>query len=106
MELANDAHPLMAAIEADDTNEALRLQVVAVAKSIIAELEAVITLGKKTGEFRQNLEPHRAAQFLFAAFEGGVMLAGLMREPSLFKEIKGDLEIIIQNWVEPTGAKQ
>jgi TetR/AcrR family transcriptional regulator, transcriptional repressor for nem operon len=92
---------LNAAIEADDTNEGLRLQVADVARSIISELESVIALGRQTGEFRQSLEPRRAAQLMFASFEGGVMLAGLMRDPNLFSEIKNDLETVIQSWLEP-----
>jgi TetR/AcrR family transcriptional regulator, transcriptional repressor for nem operon len=98
----NSGCPILnAAIEADDTNEALRLQVAGVAKSIMLELENVISLGRQTGEFREGLEPRRASQVIFAAFEGGVMLAGLMRDPNLFAEIKGDLKTIIQSWLEP-----
>ncbi len=36
---------------------------------------------------------------LFAAFEGGVMLAGVTRDPSLFREIKDDLAGLVDGWL-------
>ena len=90
---------LNAAIEADDTNEPLRQQVANVALEIIAELAAVIKNGQRLGQFRASIDPLRAARLLFATFEGGVMLAGLLRDPSLFAQIKNDLEDIIRSWV-------
>lgn len=97
---------LNAATEADDADDNMRERVANVVSIIIGELEAAIEEGRKSGEFRKELDPRRAAQFLFAAFEGGVMLAGVTRNPGMFSEIKSDLTAIIDRWLVSTGEPE
>jgi TetR/AcrR family transcriptional regulator, transcriptional repressor for nem operon len=92
---------LNAATETDDMHEPMRQRVAAVVSHILALLEGVIRDGRTAGEFSADVEPRRAAQLLFAAFEGGVMLAGVLRQPVLFSEIKNDLEALIASWAQP-----
>ena len=90
--------PLLNAAIAADTDEALRARVANVLRTIIALVAGVIGDGVRAGEFRRDLEPARAAQFLLAAFEGGVMLAGATREPGRFDAIRADLQNLIDGW--------
>jgi len=90
---------LNAATETDDLDDGLRERVAQVARRIIASVEAVIAEGVRSGEFRYGLDPRRSAQMLFAAFEGGVMLAGVTRDPSLFGEIKDDMVRLVDAWL-------
>ena len=90
---------LNAATETDDLDDALRDQVAAAARRIVALLEAVIAAGVQSGEFRPELNPRRAAMLVFAAFEGGVMLAGVTRDPLLFNELKEDLVGLVDGWL-------
>lgn len=95
---------LNAATEADDAYEAMRRRVADAALGIVAAVEACIADGVRSGEFRTGLEPGRAAQFLFAAFEGGVMLAGVTRDPRRFAEVKDDLLLMVDGWAaRPPG---
>jgi len=89
---------LNAATETDDVDEDFRRRVARVATQIIDELEAVIRAGILAGEFHSALDARRSAQFLFAAFEGGVMLAGIMRDPTVFAQLKSDLRALIDRW--------
>lgn len=89
---------LNAATEADDADEAMRQRVSAAALGILLAVRDCIADGVRSGEFRPGLDPARAAQFLFAAFEGGVMLAGVTREPRRFEEIKDDLLAVVDSW--------
>jgi len=94
---------LNAATEADDLDENLRGRVAGVACRIMAAVESVIAEGVRSGEFRPGLNPRRAAQLLFAAFEGGVMLAGVTRDAHLFVEIKDDLLHLVDGWLAAGG---
>lgn len=40
----------------------------------------------------------RAARFLLATFEGGVILAGLIQDPAGFAEIKENMMAVINGW--------
>ena len=96
---------LNAATEADDADEALRRRVADVALGIVAAVEACIADGVRSGEFRPGLDPGRAARFLFATFEGGVMLAGLTRDPAGFAAIKEDMTAVVDGWAaQPAEA--
>lgn len=95
---------LNAATETDDCDEGFRLRVAGVIDCIIRAIAAVIKEGVQTGEFRPDLQAERAARFLFAAFEGGVMLAGVTRDPVLFSQIKHDLVDMVETWRMQTGA--
>lgn len=95
---------LNAATEADDADEALRQRVAAAALGIITAVEACIADGVRSGEFRPGLDPCRAARFLFATFEGGVMLAGLTQDPARFEEVKEDMMAVINGWAAGAGA--
>lgn len=89
---------LNAATEADDQDDELRRRVAAVAWRIVALVEEVVAEGVQSGEFRPGLDPRRAAQMLFAAFEGGVMLAGVSRDPAVFAELNEDLLAVVEGW--------
>lgn len=89
---------LNAATEADDADDAMRQRVAAAALKIMAALEKCIADGVRSGEFCPGLDAARAAQFLFATFEGGVMLAGVTREPQRFTAVKDDLLAVINGW--------
>lgn len=94
-----------AATEADDADEAVRRRVADAALGIVAAVVACIADGVRSGEFRAGLEPGRAAQFLFAAFEGGVMLAGVTRAPRCFAEVKDDLLLMVDGWAARPPAE-
>jgi hypothetical protein len=79
---------------ADDADEVAR----AAALAVIALVEGCIADGVRAGEFRAGLDPARAARLLFAAFEGGVMLAGVTHGPHGFTAIKEDLMGIVEGW--------
>lgn len=95
---------LNAATEADDADEALRQRAAAAASSIVGAVEACIADGLRAGEFRPDLDPGRAARLLFATFEGGVMLAGLTRDPASFAGIKEDMMAMIDGWAVRRGT--
>ena len=90
---------LNAATETDDLDEVLRGRVAAAAGRIVTLLEAVIAEGVRSGEFRPSLDPRRAAWLVFAAFEGGVMLAGVTRDPAVFEGIMEDLVRLLDGWL-------
>ena len=89
---------LNAAIEIDDVDEAYRAEVVAVSAHIQDAIAGVIAQGVASGEFRCDLAPSAQARFLFAAFEGGVMLAGLHRDGTILHEVKANLATLISSW--------
>ena len=95
---------LNAATEVDDQSEVFRRLVLAAFNRLIDAIEAVIAGGVRSRELRSDIAPRRAARFLLATFEGGVMLSGVARDPSWFSDLRDDLRDVIQSWSAPGVA--
>ena len=68
--------------EVDDTDEAFSILTKSFIKEVIGEIELILTEGKKAGSFQANFDPKEEAVYLFASFEGAILLAKSLRKLS------------------------
>lgn len=68
--------------EVDDTDEAFSILTKSFIKEVIGEIELILTEGKKVGSFQANFDPKEEAVYLFASFEGAILLAKSLRKLS------------------------
>lgn len=68
--------------EVDDTDEAFSALTKSSIKEIIGEIELILAEGKKTGSLQAGFDPKEEAVYLFASFEGAILLAKSLRKLS------------------------
>ncbi|NET31687.1 MAG: TetR/AcrR family transcriptional regulator [Cyanothece sp. SIO1E1] len=68
--------------EVDDTDEAFSILTKSSIKEVIGEIELILTEGKKAGSLQANFDPKEEAVYLFASFEGAILLAKSLRKLS------------------------
>ncbi len=68
--------------EVDDTDEAFSLLTKSFIREIIGEIELILEEGKKAGSFQADFDPKEEAVYLFASFEGAILLAKSLKKLS------------------------
>ena len=72
---------LNTATEVDDTNEGFRQLTKSYVTEVLNLMELIFEEGKATGIFRSSLNSKKEAQYLFATFEGAILIGTLMKNP-------------------------
>lgn len=87
---------LNTATEVDDTNEALRLLAKSFVDEILAAIVEVLEEGKAMGLFKAGIDAKKEALYLFATFEGAIMLGQLHKSArplfEVFEQVRQYLE--------------
>ena len=87
---------LNTATEVDDTNEEFSQLAKSFAEEVLMNLEQILEEGKKNGFFQSTIEPRKEALFLFASFEGAILIGNLTKNIetifSVFERIRSFLE--------------
>ncbi|EHQ28228.1 TetR/AcrR family transcriptional regulator [Mucilaginibacter paludis] len=86
---------LNTAIEADDTNPALKERA---AKAVLRWKDSIAGLiqgGIDSGEFRSDADQNQVALSIIALIEGGIMIAKITDSPANFDEVLKTVEMII-----------
>ncbi|MFN7490662.1 MAG: TetR/AcrR family transcriptional regulator [Chryseotalea sp.] len=78
---------LNAAIEADDTNPALRKEAIRLLHHLHESLLEIFNNGIKQGELKPNMDKDHYATLIIANLEGGIMLSKLEGNPVAIKRI-------------------
>nr|WP_294791413.1 TetR/AcrR family transcriptional regulator [uncultured Mucilaginibacter sp.] len=86
---------LNTAVEADDTNEALKIKA---AQAILKWKKTIATLingGKAAGEFKVDIDPDETALAMIALIEGGVMISKVTNSSSNLQKVLHTVEFLI-----------
>lgn len=82
--------------EMDDTDETFSVLTKSFILEVIREIEQILVEGKTEGSFQNNFDPKEEATYLFASFEGAILLAKSLRKLSpvivVFGKIRDYLE--------------
>lgn len=78
---------LNTATEVDDTNKEFSLLAKSFAEEVLATLEEIMTKGKEQGLFQSSIEPRKEALFLFASFEGAILIGKLTKSIKALFEV-------------------
>ena len=87
---------LNTAIEVDDTDESLRLLAKSFVEEILAAIVAVLEEGKTAGLFKVGIDAKKEALYLFATFEGAIMLGKLSKSAKPLFEIFDQVELYLE----------
>lgn len=88
---------LNTAIEADDTNEALKHKALKAVQKWHRGIMNLIQGGINTGEFKHGIDQNQVALSIIALIEGGTMIAKITDKPSNMDEILKTVEMLINN---------
>ncbi|MEO1212005.1 MAG: TetR/AcrR family transcriptional regulator [Bacteroidota bacterium] len=88
---------LNTAIEVDDTDESFRELVKSFVDQILAEIVKVLELGKEEGIFNADIDSKKEALYLFATFEGAIMLGKLSKSAKPLFEIFDQVRLYLEN---------
>ncbi|MFD0751475.1 TetR/AcrR family transcriptional regulator [Mucilaginibacter calamicampi] len=86
---------LNTAVEADDTNEALKIKA---AQAILKWEKKIVTLingGKATGEFKADVNAGENALAIIALIEGGVMISKVTNSSNNLQKVLNTIELLI-----------
>jgi len=87
---------LNTATEVDDTDPVFREMAASYVKEVLTTLEKILTEGIKDGSLRPDLDSRKEALYLYASFEGAILLGKLLRSGSavfaVFDQIERYLE--------------
>lgn len=87
---------LNAAVEADDSNPALKRRVAKVLREWHAFVTRVVSQGRQQGELRASVHPAEFTTTLIAALEGAIMLSKLWNTNAPMREVRAQLEAKIR----------
>lgn len=87
---------LNTAIEVDDQDDAIRAIVSQYVNEMIAMIAEIINDGKAQGLIKKDIDELQQAQYLFASFQGAIMLIKLMRDLSVALNIYDNLETYLK----------
>ncbi|MEM8892398.1 MAG: TetR/AcrR family transcriptional regulator, partial [Bacteroidota bacterium] len=88
---------LNTAIEVDDTDESLRVLAKSFVEEILAAIVEVLEEGKEAGLFKSGIDSKKEALYLFATFEGAIMLGKLSKSAKPLFEIFDQVEFYLEN---------
>ncbi|MEO1652061.1 MAG: TetR/AcrR family transcriptional regulator [Bacteroidota bacterium] len=75
---------LNTSVEMDDTNEELRKLAKSFMKETLDFIEGILEEGKEKGFFRSNIDIQKEALYLYASFEGAILIGKVMRTAQSF----------------------
>jgi len=87
---------LNAAVEADDSNPALKRRVAKVLREWHSFVTRVVSQGQQRGELRSSVKPAEFTTALIAALEGAIMLSKLWSTTAPMREVRAQLEAKIR----------
>ncbi len=85
--------------EMDDTNEAFSTLTKSFIREIIGTIEQVLIDGKRGGSFQRYFDPKEEAMYLFASFEGAILLAKSLKKLSPVLIVFGKIREHLQDKV-------
>lgn len=87
---------LNTAIEVDDTDESMRKLAQSFVEEILAAIIEVLEEGKAAALFKPGLDAKKEALYLFATFEGAIMLGKLSKSAKPMFEIFDQVEMYLE----------
>lgn len=72
---------LNTSVEADDSFPFLKTRARAAQNEMLQSLVLIFQSGKKYGEFKENVQPQREAEMMYALIEGGIVMAKINDNP-------------------------
>ncbi len=87
---------LNTAIEVDDLDESIRVIVQQYVNDMTGIIAQIIKDGKTQGLIRQEVHEAQEAQYLFASFQGAIMLVKLMKDITIALNIYDNLEAYLK----------
>lgn len=90
---------LNSATEADDTDEEIRALAKELMDDAIETIRQILAAGIVQGDFKAHLNPQKEAYYLFATFEGAVMIGSLARKAQPMFDIFERLQMYLADRV-------
>lgn len=87
---------LNTATEADDTNEEIWRLAKSFVKELLIIIEDILEEGKNTGRFKPTINSKKEALYLFATFEGAVLMGTLIKSRNVIFDIFDQLTIYLE----------
>ena len=85
--------------EVDDTNEEFRLLAKSFVKEILTTIQNILEEGRRTGFFKKSINSRKEALYLFATFEGAILIGKLTKSAKpifdIFETLRTYLEELI-----------
>ena len=78
---------LNTSVEADDSFPFLKTRARAAQNEMLESLVRIFQTGKKYGEFKENIQPQREAEMMYALIEGGIVMAKINDNPTILHRI-------------------
>jgi len=78
---------LNTSVEADDSFPFLKTRARAAQNEMLESLVKIFQSGKKHGEFKETIQPHREAEMMYALIEGGIVMAKINDNPTILHRI-------------------
>jgi AcrR family transcriptional regulator len=91
---------LNTAIDADDAYPFLKKRAKKALNEMLTGLQKIIELGISTGELKEEVNPRKIAEIIFAQIEGGIMMAKVSDDVKLLNNILDSLKIYIETQVK------
>ena len=85
--------------EVDDTNKAFSELAKSFVNEILETVEHILEEGKSTGNFKFTVEPKRDALFLYASFQGAILIGNLSKDLKPFLDIFNRVLIFLEESV-------
>jgi AcrR family transcriptional regulator len=78
---------LNTSVEADDSFPFLKTRARAAQNEMLNSLVQIFQSGKKNGEFKENIQPQREAEMMYALIEGAIVMAKINDNPTILHRI-------------------
>ena len=78
---------LNTSVEADDSFPFLKKRACEAQNEMLGSLVRIFQTGKKSGEFRNNIQPQREGEMMYALIEGGIVMAKINDNPTILHRI-------------------
>ena len=88
---------LNTSVEADDSFPFLKTRARAAQNEMLGSLAQIFQFGKKQGEFREDIQPQREAEMMYALIEGGIVMAKINDNPTILHRILDRIREHIEN---------
>lgn len=87
------------AMETDDTDEDMRLLAKSAVDTVIESLTLILKEGQEQGLFQSNFQPRQEALYIFASFEGAIMVGKTTKDGPSFMAIFGSIQSYIKRCI-------
>lgn len=88
---------LNTSVEADDSFPFLKTRAKAAQNEMLNSLVLIFQSGKKHGEFKDDMQPQREAEMMYALIEGGIVMAKINDNPTTLHRILDRIREHIEN---------